>query len=286
MSLSALGFCFRFLCFRTKLCEAEASRSRRQTATQHSKVGNAVKTHSTVLSSTTTRQYNIIVYNNCFIREDFTLGKPHLLIRSKTWSIFQEELKSKKPIGRQKRPNLKKYHYQLNYFNPKIENKIEFDEFDFENFTTPKKYDRSDMSRGRKVADDDMKGYFKGRLPYDTEFSFEDDFEEVDDKPRMWGSRKGRHNSKHLDHLEHGTWGESVVDKTISKYFLQTENEKINKTKKHIKNLSENIAQERLSLKFIEKHPDSKMIGKLKNGNLVFESKNIKYKITPKGDII
>ena len=161
-------------------------------------------------------------------------------------------------------------------------------EFDFENFTDfkPKRYDRSDMSRGRRVADDDMKGYFKGRLPYDTEFSFEDNFGEVDDEPRMWGSRKGRHHSKHLDHLEHGTWGESVVDKAISKYFLQTEHEKINKTKKHIKNLSENIAQERLSLKFIEKHPDSKMIGKLKNGNLVFESRSIKYKITPEGDII
>ena len=178
-------------------------------------------------------------------------------------------------------------------------------EFDFENFTDfkPKRYDRSDMSRAMRAAKDDMRDYFRRdaapgyeekdssewrghTLPDDTKFRFEDDFEEVDDEHRMWGSRKGRHHSKHLGHLEHGTWGESVVDKTISKYFLQTENEKINKTKKHIKNLSENIAQERLSLKFIEKHPDSKMIGKLKNGNLVFESKNIKYKITPKGDII
>ena len=180
---------------------------------------------------------------------------------------------------------------------------IEFDEIDFENFTKPKKYDRSDMSRAMRVAKDDMRDYFRRdatpgyeekdssewrghTLPDDTKFRFEDDFEEVDDEPRMWGSRKGRHHSKHLGHLEHGTWGESVVDKTISKYFLKTENEKINKTKKHIKNLSENITQERLSLKFIEKHPGSKMIGKLKNGNLVFESKNIKYKITPKGDII
>jgi len=70
-------------------------------------------------------------YVGCFIRNDFTLGKPHLLIRSKTWSIFQEELVSKKPIGRQKRPNLKKHHYELTYDNPKIQNNIEFEDFDY-----------------------------------------------------------------------------------------------------------------------------------------------------------
>jgi hypothetical protein len=126
-----------------------------------------------------------------------------------------------------------------------------FDEIDFENFTD----DRFDVE----------------------EFEF-------DEPPRRWGARKGKHDSS--KHLKHGTWGESVVDRTISKYFLETDNEKINKTKKHIRNLSENIAQERLGLKFVEKHPDSKILGKLTNGNLVFENRNIKYKITPSGEII
>ncbi len=175
-------------------------------------------------------------------------------------------------------------------------------EFDFEDFDEyePRRYDRSPMARAKKEAESDMRPYYNRvaapgyeerdssewrshTLPYDTEFfSFEDDFEE---KLRPWGSKKNRH-SKHLGHLEHGTWGESKVDKTISKYFLQSENERINKNKKHVKNLSENIAQERLGLKFIEKHPNSKVIGKLNNGYLVFESKKIKYRITPNAEII
>lgn len=77
-----------------------------------------------------------MMYDGCFIREDLTIGKPHLLIRSKTWSIFQEELKSKRPIGRQKRPNLKNHHYEIKYNNSKIENKIEFEQFNYNIITT------------------------------------------------------------------------------------------------------------------------------------------------------
>ena len=77
-----------------------------------------------------------INFNNCFIKEDFSLGKPHLLIRSKTWSIFQEELKSNKTIGRQKRPNLLKYHYELSLNNPKVQNQIDFEEFNYDIFST------------------------------------------------------------------------------------------------------------------------------------------------------
>lgn len=70
-------------------------------------------------------------YDDCFIREDLTLGKPHLLIRSKTWSIFQEELKSKKKIQYQSRPNLKKHHYSIKYNNTKVLNNIDFENFDY-----------------------------------------------------------------------------------------------------------------------------------------------------------
>ena len=96
---------------------------------------------------------------------------------------------------------------------------------------------------------------------------------------------KPRH-SYDFKHLSHGTFGESKVDKIISSYFKESTNEKVNKVKKNIKNLSENIAQERLALKFVEKHPKSKMLGKLRNGDLVFESKSIKYNITPNAEVI
>jgi len=105
------------------------------------------------------------------------------------------------------------------------------------------------------------------------------------DEYGMHGARKPRH-SYDFKHLSHGTFGESKVDKIISSYFKESTSEKVNKVKKNIKNLSENIAQERLALKFVEKHPKSKMLGKLRSGDLVFESKSIKYKITPEAKVI
>ena len=106
------------------------------------------------------------------------------------------------------------------------------------------------------------------------------------DEYGMHGARKPRHTYGDFNHLSHGTFGESKVDKIISSYFKESDNERTYKTKKHIKKLSENIAQERLALKFVEKHPKSKMLGKLRNGDLVFESKSIKYNITPNAEII
>ena len=109
------------------------------------------------------------------------------------------------------------------------------------------------------------------------------------DEYGMRGARKPRHTygeTNEFTHLKHGTFGESKVDKIISSYFKVSDSERIDKTKNHIRNLSENIVQERLALKFVEKHPKSKMLGKLTNGNLVFENKNIKYKITPGAEVI
>jgi len=101
-------------------------------------------------------------------------------------------------------------------------------------------------------------------------------------------------------HLSHGTFGESMVDKVISKYFNINENEitikeeenrkklieNQNKNSKNIKTLSENVRQERFALKLIEKYPSAKMLGKLTNGALVFENKNIKYKVSIDGKLI
>jgi hypothetical protein len=50
--------------------------------------------------------------------------------------------------------------------------------------------------------------------------------------------------------------------------------------------LSENVRQERFALKLIEKYPSAKMLGKLTNGALVFENKNIKYKVSIDGKLI
>jgi len=98
-------------------------------------------------------------------------------------------------------------------------------------------------------------------------------------------------------------FGESKVDKIISKYFevsneasLTEERKKLNlleqkekhvsKTNGNIKRLSENIKQERSALKFMEKYPNSKLLGKTNKGNLVFEEGFVKTKITTNGTVI
>jgi hypothetical protein len=125
------------------------------------------------------------------------------------------------------------------------------------------------------------------------EFKEEDDF-------GMRGARKPRHS---YNHLEHGTFGESKVDKIISKYFSSTKKEIISEEKKRIqkiekyekikesnyknvKVLSENIKQERMALKYMEKNPVSKIVGKTNKGSLIFKEGITNTKITIDGLVI
>jgi len=98
-------------------------------------------------------------------------------------------------------------------------------------------------------------------------------------------------------------FGESKVDKVISKYFeisdaekkLQEQKKSLNKEIKQkqfakqvnsIKNLSESIEQELSSKKFLEENKDFTLIGKTNKKNLVFENKKGQIKITPEGLVI
>jgi hypothetical protein len=116
----------------------------------------------------------------------------------------------------------------------------------------------------------------------------------------QYGARKPRHM---YNHFEHGTFGESKVDKIISKYFNTTEEEIISEEKKRlqlveskekrkevltkkIKTLSEGIRQERAAFKYLEKNPKSKLIGKTNKGNLVFSEGVTQTKVTINGTVI
>ena len=63
-----------------------------------------------------------------------------------------------------------------------------------------------------------------------------------------------------------------------------------NETKKPInenyRKYSVNVIQEMTSVKFKEKYPKYKFVGKTNKNNLVFEHNNKTVRITPKGDII
>jgi hypothetical protein len=158
----------------------------------------------------------------------------------------------------------------------------------------------------KKTAFDDirMDDNFGKILPDDlfydeTEVEFED--EDLNDRLRR--KLRGRPSNSNYQHLTHGTFGESKVDKIISKYFDTTEDELLSKEQKKlklieskekrkeilnkkIKNLSESIQQERAAFKYLEKHPDSKFVGKTNKGNLVFSEGVVQTKITDKGLII
>ena len=132
---------------------------------------------------------------------------------------------------------------------------------------------------------------FKGAFTAGVSNQMEEDFDEY---PRHGAAGK-RHK-----HLEHGTFGESTVDKIISSYFNIDENEilikeeenrlRIEKNQKlntrKIKNLSEGIQQQRASLKFIEKYPTANLVGKSKTGNLLFTNKNNSYRISTDGKLL
>lgn len=98
-------------------------------------------------------------------------------------------------------------------------------------------------------------------------------------------------------------FGESKIDKVISKYFEITESEKrdsqerkvvkevakksnIKKKMESVRKLSETIEQELSSQKFLEENAGFTFLGKTNKKNLVFESKSGQYKITPEGLVI
>jgi len=102
--------------------------------------------------------------------------------------------------------------------------------------------------------------------------------------------------SKHgaiLDHI----FGESKVDKVISKYFEVSKKEilenrekntqkrvlNVKRQMKEVVKLTETIEQELASKKFLQENSGAKIIGKTNKKNLVFENKGKQVRISPEG---
>ena len=100
-----------------------------------------------------------------------------------------------------------------------------------------------------------------------------------------------------------GMFTESKVDKILSKYFVETpEEKKINESKKvqtyikkkinkvnvmeEVKNLSETIEQELTSEFILRENEGAKFIGKTNLKNLIFENEGKQIKVSPKGEIL
>ena len=100
-----------------------------------------------------------------------------------------------------------------------------------------------------------------------------------------------------------GMFTESKVDKILSKYFVETpEEKKINESKKvqtyikkkinkvnvmeEVKNLSETIEQELTSEFILRENENVKFVGKTNLKNLIFENEGKQIKVSPKGEIL
>ena len=93
-------------------------------------------------------------------------------------------------------------------------------------------------------------------------------------------------------------FGESQVDKVISKYFeiskkeileSKGKNTKVSEVRKQMKEvvrLSETIEQELSSKKFLEENSSAKIVGVTNKKNLVFENKGKQVKISPEGLLV
>ena len=119
-------------------------------------------------------------------------------------------------------------------------------------------------------------------------------------------SSKMGENNEDEEEEDHGNgaiidsiFGESKVDKVISKYFEVTKKEilenkekqktvksEINKQMKEVVKLTESIEQELAAEKFLKENFTAKIVGKTNKKNLVFENKGREIKISPEGVIL
>ena len=122
------------------------------------------------------------------------------------------------------------------------------------------------------------------------------DFEEIDEEDYASKSRRKRHFYPDTDTFTHGTFGESSVDKVLSRYFTISEEEvkkqglKSNKNyqlnKKNIIRLSETVDQMDSALEFISENPRVELIGLSEKKNLIFKQGINEVKITRTGNIL
>jgi hypothetical protein len=120
-------------------------------------------------------------------------------------------------------------------------------------------------------------------------------YKEKHGSPFKVRTRRKSDNGAILDSI----FGESKVDKVISKYFETSKKEILeNKEKKNQKNLqikkvmetvvtmTETFEQEMAAKKFLQENSNSKFVGITNKKNLVFENKGGQVKISPEGNIL
>jgi len=70
-------------------------------------------------------------YLGHWITKDFKMGGTHTHMRVKLISMYLDQIIGDRKISYPVRPNLRKYHYDINYTDPTIQNDIEYEKFDY-----------------------------------------------------------------------------------------------------------------------------------------------------------
>jgi len=97
--------------------------------------------------------------------------------------------------------------------------------------------------------------------------------------------------SSHISKIMDSVFGESKVDRVLSKYFVLSESEKEKSPKKMTKlekiaNLSESDEQMLAAEFIVNENKNVKFLGKTNKNNLVFESEGEQFRVSPKGEIL
>ena len=97
--------------------------------------------------------------------------------------------------------------------------------------------------------------------------------------------------SSHISKIMDSVFGESKVDRVLSKYFVLSEGEKEKSPKKMTKlekiaNLSESQEQMLAAEFIVNENKNVNFLGKTNKHNLVFESEGEQFRVSPKGEIL
>jgi hypothetical protein len=182
------------------------------------------------------------------------------------------------------------------------EEEVSFEEEDTEMMPEPPM--EPEMAEGYDNIGDAFKDMFGGAYSAMSAKKLtsedEDEFNDFEEDEYHRERRKGRKNHSNFNTFSHGTFGESSVDKVLSKYFIINEDEekeyqlkKDRKTsltykqnKENIVRLSESAEQLDIALDYIRENPRVKLMGLSTKGNLIFKEGINEVKITNSGRII
>ena len=177
-----------------------------------------------------------------------------------------------------------------------------FEEDETEEFGQEDDMDGEDFTDDTEVEDiqADMDIPVESEMDEDYEDSrYSEDYDEDYDPSRSTYKDESYGNGAILDSI----FGESKVDKVISKYFELSKKEINEQKEKQIKKqlqkravvktimesvtkMTETIEQELAAERFVKENVNSKFVGITNKKNLVFETKSGQVKITPNGEIL